>query len=102
MFILYFSQPVFVLHTFILAMVCYPEVQRKAQAELDRVIGAHHLPDFGDRESLPYIDLVVKEAFRWHPVLPMGVAHTVTQDDIYGEFFSTQGVLELYEIFGED
>ncbi|KAF8513930.1 cytochrome P450 [Hysterangium stoloniferum] len=81
------------LHIFMLAMVCYPEVQRKAQEELDKVIGAHRLPDFGDRESLPYIELIVKELYRWHPVVPLGVAHAVTQDDIYGEFFIPKGAI---------
>ncbi|KAF8509759.1 cytochrome P450 [Hysterangium stoloniferum] len=87
------------LHTFILAMVCYPEVQRKAQQELDRVIGLHRLPDFGDRESLPYIELIMKEVYRWHPVVPMGVGHAVTQDDIYGEFFIPKGSIIVGNIW---
>ncbi len=39
--------------SFILAAVLYPEVQKKAQAELDVVVGKNRLPDFNDRSRLP-------------------------------------------------
>ncbi len=50
--------------TFVLAMVRYPEVYRKAQHELDSVIGDHRLPDFDDRGSLPYLECIMKEVYR--------------------------------------
>ena len=50
---------------FFLAMVVHPETQKKAQAELDNVIGRSRLPDFSDEEALPYISAVVKEVFRY-------------------------------------
>ncbi|KAJ3530717.1 hypothetical protein NM688_g7672 [Phlebia brevispora] len=52
------------LGTFILAMVLYPEVQRKAQAELDRVIRRDRLPTYEDEPNLPYITAVLREMFR--------------------------------------
>ena len=55
-----------------LAMVLYPEVQKKAQEEIDAVMGPNRLPDFEDRPSLPYINAIVKELMRWHLVLPLG------------------------------
>ena len=64
--------------TFILAMVHHPEVQRKAQAELDRVL--HHsgrLPDYEDQPDLPYITAVMKEVLRWKPVAPIGMSCTI-------------------------
>lgn len=60
------------LHSFFLAMVLYPEVQRKAQAEIDAVVGKDRLPDFGDRPFLPYVSAILEEALRWHPVVPLG------------------------------
>lgn len=45
-------------------MVAYPDVQAKAHMELDRVIGRDRLPSFDDRESLPYIDALIKELSR--------------------------------------
>ena len=53
-------------------MVQYPEVQKRAQAEIDAVVGTERLPDFGDRFSLPYIEAVYRETLRWHPVAPLG------------------------------
>jgi len=69
--------------TLFLAMTLYPEVQKKAQAEIDAVVGPNRLPDFHDRPSLPYINAVVKESLRWNVVLPLGVPHMSTFDDEY-------------------
>ena len=45
-------------------MVLYPDVLKKAQEEMDRVVGKHRLPTMEDRESLPYFDCVLKEVLR--------------------------------------
>lgn len=58
--------------SFFLAMTMYPEVQRKAQVELDAVIGSNRLPDYNDREALPYVGALVKETMRWQLVAPSG------------------------------
>jgi cytochrome P450 len=58
--------------TLILAMALYPEVQKKAQAEIDAVVGPDRLPEFEDRPSLPYINAVIKELMRWNLVTPLG------------------------------
>lgn len=50
--------------TFVLAMVLHPEVYRKAQEEIDRVVGPERLPDFEDREQLPYLECLLKEVYR--------------------------------------
>jgi len=52
------------LNTFILAMTCHPDVQRKAHEELDRVVTPGQLPTFKDEASLPYISAIVKELTR--------------------------------------
>lgn len=51
-------------------MTIYPDVARKAQAELDAVIGQDRLPSFSDRDNLPYINAIVLEVLRWHAVVP--------------------------------
>jgi len=56
----------------ILALVCHPELQKRAQAELDSVVGTDRLPDFKDRENLPYLDAIIKETQRIYPVAPLG------------------------------
>ncbi|THH09691.1 hypothetical protein EW145_g1830 [Phellinidium pouzarii] len=70
--------------TFVLAMLHFPDVIRKAQAELDSVIGANRMPEFDDHDSLPYIGAVVRETLRWRPVAILGgTPHAVTADDEY-------------------
>uniref|UniRef100_A0A8H7YBL7 O-methylsterigmatocystin oxidoreductase n=1 Tax=Psilocybe cubensis TaxID=181762 RepID=A0A8H7YBL7_PSICU len=81
--------------TFFLAMALYPEVQRKAQAELDIVVGPHRLPDFSDRDSLPYINAVVKESMRWNQVAPLAIGHMSTVDDEYDGYFIPQGTVPV-------
>ncbi|KAF7981381.1 hypothetical protein HWV62_33865 [Athelia sp. TMB] len=71
------------IHMFILAMVTNPEVQAKAHAELDSVLGKSQLPTFTDKASLPYITAVVKETFRWEPVAPLSLPRQVLEDDEY-------------------
>lgn len=58
-------------------MVLYPDVQRKAQAELDAVVGHTRLPDFNDYDSLPYINALSKETMRWHLITPLGKSSDV-------------------------
>ena len=50
--------------TFILAMVRHPEVYKRLQEEVDKVVGMDRLPDFSDRELLPYTERVIKETYR--------------------------------------
>ncbi|OSD07441.1 cytochrome P450 [Trametes coccinea BRFM310] len=72
---------------FFLAMCLYPEVQHKARAELDAVVGPNRLPEFSDRPSLVYIEAIVKESLRWHNVAPLGIAHnTIADDELRGYF----------------
>jgi len=69
--------------TFILAMVLHPEVQDKAQRELDKVVGNARLPNFEDRAELPFVRAIVLECLRWQPVVNLGLPHVVTEDDVY-------------------
>lgn len=77
----------------LLAMVAYPEVQARAQAELDEVVGRERPPTFADVPSLPYICAMVRETLRWSPVTPLGVPHASTEDDWYDGMFIPKGTL---------
>ncbi|KAI0743064.1 cytochrome P450 [Daedaleopsis nitida] len=79
------------LGSFFLAMLLYPNIQRKAQAEVDRVIGRDRLPDFSDEPSLPYVTALVKEVLRWRPVTPLAVPHRLTADDVYNGYHLPSG-----------
>ncbi|KAI0077633.1 cytochrome P450 [Panus rudis PR-1116 ss-1] len=73
------------LKTFMLAMMLFPEVQRHAQDEIDRVTGGSRLPTMDDRKDLPYIEALLTEILRWNSVTPSGFPHkTVTEDQYRG------------------
>ena len=84
---------------FFLVMALFPEVQCKARQELDKVIGDNQLPQFDNRESLPYINALVKEVLRWHPVVPMNVAHTSIEDDMCNGYLIPKGSSILANIW---
>ncbi len=52
------------LRSLILAMIEFPESQRKAQEEIDRVIGSDRVPTIEDFDHLPYIQALIKEVCR--------------------------------------
>lgn len=74
----------------LLAMLVHPEVQKKAHAELDEVLG-DRLPTLEDRGALPYMNAICDEILRWRSIVPLGVPHAVMQDDIYGGYFIPKG-----------
>ena len=64
-------------------MAIYPAIQKEAQAQLADVVGSDRLPDYDDLQNLPYIRALVMETMRWLPVLPFGIPHAATEDDVY-------------------
>lgn len=52
------------------------DVQKKAQAELDAVMGSDRLPTLADRENLPYVNALLLEVLRWNTVAPTGLSFT--------------------------
>ncbi|KAJ3502050.1 hypothetical protein NMY22_g18719 [Coprinellus aureogranulatus] len=76
---------------FILAMATHPNVQKKAQAEIDTVIGPNRLPLIKDRLSLPYLQAILKEVGRWYTVGPLAFPHATNADDEYEGYFIPKG-----------
>ena len=79
----------------LLAMSLHPEVLKKAHAELDVVVGPDRLPDFSDRDSLVYVNAIVKETFRWHSVVPLSLPHRTTADEEINGYFIPEGTILL-------
>ena len=57
-----------------------PEIFKKATEELDRVIGQNRWVKENDIPSLPYVEAIVKETMRLHPVAPMLVPRLSRED----------------------
>jgi len=87
------------IHTFLLAIVLHPQEFKKAQEEMDRVVGKHRLPNIDDRPSLPYLDCLLKEVLRWNPMVPLGMPHRLMEDDIYRDYFIPKGTTVLANIY---
>jgi len=80
---------------FLLAMALFPEVQRKAQTQLDQVVGPTRLPDFDDLNEMPYIRAVTMETLRWFPITPFCIPHAIVDDDVYKGYHIPKGATVL-------
>ncbi|KAF7365140.1 Cytochrome p450 [Mycena venus] len=92
-------QTVSALASFFLAMALHPGIQKKAQHEIDTVVGTHRLPEFEDRPSLPFVEALYREVMRWKPVLPLGLAHGTSAHDVYNGYFIPKGATVLGNIW---
>ncbi|TEB31949.1 cytochrome P450, partial [Coprinellus micaceus] len=77
------NQTVSAITSCILGLLEYPNVMRKARAELDRVVQPGYLPAFDDQPSLPYTTALAKETLRWRAVAPIAVPHFLAEEDQY-------------------
>ncbi|KAF8996457.1 cytochrome P450 [Cyathus striatus] len=71
--------------SFIIAMVLYPDAQKKAQDEIDLL---EYLPSLDDRNSgkLPYVEAILLECYRWGPPGAFGLPHFLKTEDTIGEY----------------
>ncbi|CAK4033461.1 O-methylsterigmatocystin oxidoreductase [Lecanosticta acicola] len=88
------------LTAFVQAMAAYPEIQRKAQAQIDSVIGSDRSPTWRDYQSLPYVAQCVKETMRWRPVTPLAFPHALTEDDWIDGMFLPKGTVVIVNAWG--
>ncbi|CAJ1938007.1 unnamed protein product [Sphenostylis stenocarpa] len=64
-----------------------PRVMKKLQMELETVVGMKRKVEESDLEKLEYLDMVIKESMRLHPVAPLLIPHQSTEDCMVGDFF---------------
>lgn len=87
------------LRAFFLAMSVYPDVQKRAQKEIDRIGGISRLPRLEDRANLPYINAVIKECLRWLPSVPLIIPHAAQKDDELDGFRIPKGAILIPSIW---
>ncbi|KAF7350381.1 Cytochrome P450 [Mycena venus] len=85
--------------TFFLLMSQNPEIQKTAQAEIDKATGRERLLNGDDQASLPYVTALLKETLRFAPVAPLGLMHRVIKDDIYEGYFIPKGATVIANIW---
>ncbi|KAI9448698.1 cytochrome P450 [Lactarius psammicola] len=79
----------------LIAVLLNPDVQTRAQHELDAVTGRERLPTFEDRPRLPFVAAMCKEVLRWRPTVPLSIPHATIKDDIYDGFFIPKGAVVI-------
>ncbi|EPT01064.1 hypothetical protein FOMPIDRAFT_112035 [Fomitopsis schrenkii] len=83
----------------ILEMTLHPEVLKKAQDEISRIVGDTRLPDFEDRPQLPYVECVLRELYRYCPSGALGIPHAVIEDDVYRGYHIPKGATVIANIW---
>ncbi|KAF9652712.1 cytochrome P450 [Thelephora ganbajun] len=84
---------------FFLAMIEHPEAMKKAQKEIDSVVGNDRLPTFADRENLPYLEALFNECLRYGVGVPLSLPHRLMEDDIYEGMFIPKGSLVFANVW---
>ncbi|KAK0622811.1 cytochrome P450 [Immersiella caudata] len=100
-----------VLSWWLMAMILYPDVQKRMHDELNRVVGRDRLPTFDDCDNMPYMQAMVRETIRWRPIDPLGLPHNTSEDIWHNGFFIPKGTMLVPNVwainrdpgvFGED
>jgi len=87
-----------ILTTFFYVMALHPEIQERAQVEIDQ-IACGRLPTLDDYNSMPYMRAILRETVRWGPVAPIGLPHRVIRDDIYDNYWIPKGATVIANIW---
>ena len=68
-----------------------PEIMRKAQQELEEVVGKDKIVEESHIHKLPYLYAVMKEVLRLHPALPLLVPHCPSETCTVGGYTIPKG-----------
>lgn len=64
----------------ILILVKYPEMQKRLQQEVDKVVDRSHLPSIEDQVQLPFVMAFIYEVMRYSSFVPLTIPHSTTTD----------------------
>ncbi|CAL9026701.1 unnamed protein product [Prunus brigantina] len=81
-------------------MLNQPELLKKAEEELDRVVGKQRLVQESDVPKLPYVRACAREALRLHPVAPFNLPHMSSTDAVVAGYFIPKGSSVLLSRLG--
>ncbi|KAK7681815.1 hypothetical protein QCA50_015162 [Cerrena zonata] len=88
------------LSSFVLCIASHPEVQRRAQMDIDRVIDSDRVPSIDDIDNLPYVQAIIKEVHRYQPPLPFAIPHETTADELIEGLLIPKGSILFMNIYG--
>ncbi|KAG8335910.1 hypothetical protein J6590_057236 [Homalodisca vitripennis] len=73
----------------------YPEIQAKAQQEVDDMVGRSRLPTLDDRKNLPYLEALMREVMRRKTLTPVVLPHRCTEDTYFYGYFIPKNTMVL-------
>ncbi|KNE73024.1 hypothetical protein AMAG_17295 [Allomyces macrogynus ATCC 38327] len=89
------------LHWVMLYLCNNPHVQKRAQAEADRLVTTHgRLPCFEDMDAMPYTRAIIKEATRIRPVGPLGLPRQTIEEDTVAGYYIPKDAQVIYNTVG--
>lgn len=81
-------------------MVLHPEIQLKAQAEIENIVGSSRVVSDSDIPNLPYLQAIVKECLRVHPPGPLlSWARLAIHDVHVGDHFVPAGTTAMVNMW---
>ncbi|XP_030506886.2 cytochrome P450 71AU50 [Cannabis sativa] len=85
-------------------LIKHPTTMKKLQEEIKTMVGMERLVEESDLEKLPYLDMVIKESMRLHPVAPLLLPHAAAEDSVVNGFYIPQNsrVLINFWTIGRD
>ncbi|KAJ7859331.1 cytochrome P450 [Mycena olivaceomarginata] len=88
------------IHSLVLALVAYPEAQKKAHEEIDRVVGEHRMPTLEDLEQMPYVRAIISETHRFRPIAPLAGPHATLATEEYHGYIIPKGTTIFVNMWG--
>ncbi|EJD41001.1 cytochrome P450 [Auricularia subglabra TFB-10046 SS5] len=87
------------LQWFLALIASHPEVQVRAHAELDAIVGRDSWPGVDDKQNLPYVRAVIKEVQRLHSPFWMATPHCTTADFVYNGMYIPGGTVVIMNCY---
>ncbi|KAK4489194.1 hypothetical protein RD792_004988 [Penstemon davidsonii] len=80
-------------------LIRHPTVMKKLQKELEDVVGMDHMVEESHLDGLEYLDCVIKETMRLHPVAPLLLPHQSMEDCVLDGFHVPKGSRIIVNVF---
>ncbi|KAF9456361.1 cytochrome P450 [Collybia nuda] len=88
-----------ILQTIVMLLAAYPEAQTKAQEEIDSKVGDQNPPTWTDLQGLHYMNAFIEESIRFRPVDPLGIPHSMSNDEWVGDTLIPMGSIIFMNIW---
>ncbi|KAJ7677832.1 cytochrome P450 [Mycena polygramma] len=88
------------LQSLVLALIAYPEAQKKAHEEIDRVVGGNRMPTLEDLDNMPYIRALILENHRFRAVATLLIPHCTLAAEEYKGYVIPKGATIFVNAWG--